>query len=96
MSARAENRYRQFAAREAQAATLSANARFVADLNALPKDDAAARPFGDIVFVQGHGGWWAECPVTGFGYWYPSLRRAVRAWCVAIFLDGGRLIGQPA
>lgn len=95
MSARAENRYRAFAARQAEAATASHHERLLGDLNAMPKDPGAATPFGDIVFVQGHGGWWAECPVTGFGYWYATLRGAVRAWSVAVFWDGGRLIGQP-
>jgi hypothetical protein len=95
MSVRSENSYRAFAARQAEAATSSSDAQLIRDLNAIPKDPGAETPFGDILFVQGHGGWWAECPVTGFGYWYATLRRAVRAWNVAVFLDSGRLIGQP-
>ncbi len=54
------------------------------DLSNLPKVDHAKRPFGPINFVAGHGGWWAECPVTGFGYWYPTLRLAVRSWLVVM------------
>ena len=59
------------------------------DLSNLPKFDYAKQPFSDIVFVAGHGGWWAECPTTGRGYWYKTLREAVRSWRVAIvgFVD---------
>jgi hypothetical protein len=96
MSAAAEHRYQAFAAREADDKCPSANAIFLADLNALPKTDNAGRPFGDIVFVQSHGGWFAECPTTGYGFWYRTLREAVRSWRVAVFFDGGKLIGQPA
>jgi hypothetical protein len=54
------------------------------DLNAMPKDAGANKPFGPIHFIAGHGGFWAACPVTGFGYWYRTLRQAVRAWRVTI------------
>ena len=54
------------------------------NLNALPKVPGAQAPFGPINLVQGHGGWWAECPTTGFGFWYSSLRAAVCAWLVDI------------
>lgn len=53
-------------------------------LNALPKDPSAGQPFGPIDFVQGNGGWWATCPVTGFGFWYRDLATAVRRWRVAL------------
>ena len=53
-------------------------------LNAMLRDPRAATPFGPIQFVPGHDGIWAECPVTGFGYWYRTLRAAVRAWNVEI------------
>jgi hypothetical protein len=95
VSARAENRYRAFAARQATATVPSHNEVVVRDLNELEKDPGAVRPFGDIVFVPGNKGWWAQCPVTGFGFWYPTLREAVRSWRVAVFIDGGRLVGQP-
>lgn len=95
MGAAAENRYRAFAARQAEAALPSAVQILMRDLNAMPKDAGAGTPFGDVLFVPGNGGWWAECPVTGFGYWYRNLRAAVRAWRVAVFIDGGRLVGQP-
>jgi len=53
-------------------------------LNAMTKFEDAGTPFGEIVIVQGHGGWWAECPVTGFGYWYKTLREAVKRWNVNV------------
>jgi len=54
-------------------------------LNALPKDETAPTPFGEIQFVPGHGGWWAQCPKSGYGFHYPSLRMAVRRWRVEIY-----------
>lgn len=96
MGAAAEHRYSAFAAREAAAGQLSDNEIFVRDLNALPKNPKAAKPFGDIVFVHSHGGWFAECPTTGYGYFYRTLRAAVQSWRVAVFIENGRLIGQPA
>jgi hypothetical protein len=54
------------------------------DLNAMAKNETAKKPFGPIHFISSHGGWFAECPKTGFGYWYASLRQAVRAWRVTI------------
>lgn len=56
----------------------------IRDLNSEPRDPEAPIPFGPIVFVPGHGGWWATCPVTGFGYWYPTLRKAVRSLDVTV------------
>jgi hypothetical protein len=58
---------------------------FMDHLNSLAKAPGAARPFGDVHFVAGHGGWWAECPTTGFGYWFKSLRMAVRAFRVEVY-----------
>jgi len=58
--------------------------RLMDDLNALPKYDDAGTPFGPIQFVWEKGVWWAECPQTGFGYHYPTLREAVRRWRVTI------------
>lgn len=96
MSVKAENRYKAFASREAAAKFPSHNDQFVLDLNAIPKTDDAARPFDEIHFVSSHGGWFAECPTTGYGFWYRTLREAVRQWRVTIVLDGGRLIGIPS
>lgn len=56
----------------------------LAHLNVLPKLEGAKVPFGPIRFVFGNGVWWAECPTTGFGYHYPTLREAVRSWKVTI------------
>ena len=69
----------------------------MADLNAMPKNEGAPKPFGPIHFTYGHGGYWAECPTTGRGYHYKTLRAAVAAWRVTITeIRGPVLIGQPA
>lgn len=69
----------------------------MADLNAVPRDSSAAVPFGPIRFAFGHGGWWAVCPVTGFGFWYPTLRQAVAAWRVTIVsVDARGWLAIPA
>jgi hypothetical protein len=54
------------------------------ELNALAKYPGSSAPFGPVNLVQGNGGWWAECPVTGFGYWYKTLREAVRNWRIIV------------
>jgi hypothetical protein len=95
MSAASESRYRAFAARQAQAGAPSLNESFVRALNAIPKEFMAPTPFDDVHFIRGNNGWWAECPTTGFGYWFKTLRKAVAAFNVAIFMDGNRLVGQP-
>lgn len=53
-------------------------------LNLLQRSPTALRPFGPIRFVAGHGGWYAECPTTGHGFWYRSLRMSVSEWAVTI------------
>ena len=66
------------------------------ELNALTKTEGAGLPFGPLRFTHGHGGWWAECPVTGFGYWYPTLRLAVRSWRVIVcHYDGKGWLSVP-
>ena len=62
-------------------------------LNALPKYADAGTPFGPIHFVFSHGGCWAECPRTGFGYHYKTLHEAVKRWNVVVvgFSDGAWL-----
>jgi len=95
MGAASENRYAAFAARQATCNNPTLTELFVRDLNLVPKDKRAMVPFGDILFVASHGGWFAECPVTGYGFWYKTVREAVSAWHVAVFLDGGNIIGQP-
>jgi len=52
--------------------------------NALPKYPDAGTPFTNIDFAFSHGGCWAVCPKTGFGYWYPTLFEAVRRWNVRL------------
>jgi len=66
------------------------------NLNAMPKYADAGQPFGPIQFVHSHSGWWAECPKTGFGYWYPSLREAVRRWrCTIVGFNDGVWSAEP-
>jgi hypothetical protein len=55
------------------------------ELNSLPKAPKAPTPFGEIRFVASHGGWWAECPTTGYGFHYPTLREAVRSFRVEVY-----------
>jgi len=57
---------------------------FIEELNSLPKYEDAGNPLGDINFVFSRGVWWAECPLTGFGYFYKTLREAVKRWKVVI------------
>ena len=54
------------------------------DLNELPKYQDSGKPLGPIHFVYHRGVWFAECPKTGFGFWYKNLREAVRRWNVEI------------
>lgn len=66
------------------------------ELNALEKFPDAGRPFGPVTFSFSHGGWWAMCPTTGFGYWYRTLREAVRRWHVEIVgYDNGDWLAEP-
>jgi len=53
-------------------------------LNELEKYSDAGIPLGSIQFAESHGGWWAVCPLTGFGYFYKSLHEAVKRWNVVI------------
>ncbi len=60
-------------------------------LNALPKYEDAGTPFGPIQFLHDQRGFWvAECPKTGFGFFYATLNEAVRRWKVTItgFVNG--------
>jgi hypothetical protein len=57
---------------------------FMDHLNSLPKLPGAPKPFGPINFVSSHSGWWAQCPVTGFGYFYKTLREAVQSFSVDV------------
>ena len=85
MGVAAYNRGSASIARQIQARVRPVEFEVIDRLNALPKHDNAPTPWGEIQFTPGHGGWWAECPVTGFGYWYKTLREAVRSWNVEIY-----------
>ena len=55
------------------------------ELNALPKYPDAGRPFGPVqVFYAPQGVWWIQCPTTGYGFWYRSLRELVKRWQITI------------
>lgn len=60
-------------------------------LNALPKYADAGKPFGAIQFLYDPRGFWvAECPITGYGFFYATLHEAVKRWRVTItgFVNG--------
>jgi hypothetical protein len=54
------------------------------DLNRLPKYPDAGTPFGPVTFTFARGRWWVECPTTGYGFHYATLREAVRRWNVVL------------
>jgi|SRR6185312_14965871 len=95
MGAAAYNRGSQAISRQIEA-DIEAHRRhedffIMENMNALPKDPNARTPFGPIEFVFSHGGCWAQCPVTGFGFFYKDLRAAVKAFNVEIT---GRVDGK--
>lgn len=53
-------------------------------LNAIPRKQGAHAPFGPIHLISSHGGWFAECPTTGYGFWYRTLRDAVSHWLIDV------------
>ena len=66
-------------------------------LNSLEKYPDAGRPFGTIQFLHDSRGFWvAECPITGFGFFYKTLTEAVRRWLVTITaFDNGKWLASP-
>lgn len=73
--------------------------QFVADLNELPKYPDAGTPPGDLVITFSRGVWWVNVASNpdGYGYWYRSIREAVRRWRVYVIGPdyAGRFIGVP-
>lgn len=53
-------------------------------LNAIPKLPDAGRLFGSAQIIEGNGGFWCECPVNGFGFWYKSIEELMRRLRVEI------------
>lgn len=98
MGVAAYNRGTKAISEQIGAAARPAEFVLMADLNAMPKNNSAKKPWGPIHFISGHGGWWATCPVTGFGYWYETLWAAVRAWRVTIieFRNGTWVSADPS
>ena len=84
MGVAAYNRGSAALARQLDAEQRPREFRFMDDLNRLPKYEDAGTPFGPIHFVWGNNGWWAQCPTSGYGFWYATLREAVRRWRVCI------------
>lgn len=76
------------------------NELFIRDLNALPKYPDAGQPFGDLIFTHSRGVWWVNAidRPDGFGYWYKTLREAVRRWRVAIYgvTQSGQFLGASS
>lgn len=52
--------------------------------NSLAKYPDAGTPFGPIHFVPFRDGWFAECPRTGYGFWYPTIHEAIKRWNVRV------------
>lgn len=84
MGAAAYNRGSKVVARQAAESARPVEFEIIERLNALPKFEDAGTPFGPVHFVASHGGVFAECPVTGFGYWYPTLHETTRRWRVVV------------
>lgn len=96
MGAAAYNRGTKCLVRQISANVRPVEFEMMEQLNALPKNANAPTPWGEIHFIFGHGGWWATCPTKGSGFWYPSLREAVRSWRVEIYAyENDAWIGRP-
>jgi hypothetical protein len=96
MGAAAEHRGNALVRRQIAAEPRPVEFQFMDELNALPKYPDAGTPFGEIRFVFSHNGWFAECPITEHGFWYRTLREAVRRWRVKVIgFDNGKWIAQP-
>lgn len=60
---------------------------FMDHLNGLGKYSDCGQPSEPLQFTTHNGVWWVETQrlgARGFGYYYPSLREAVRRWNVTI------------
>lgn len=84
MGAAAYNRGNAAISRGIRAELRSPDFDVIDRLNSIPKAPGAPTPWGAIHFVPGHGGWWAECPITGRGYWYRTLNSALAEWNVVV------------
>ena len=84
MGAAAYNRGTKALAAQIAAEDRPAEFALMDDLNAAPRSADAVAPLGPVDLVFSHGVWWAECPTTGRGYHYPTLRAAVAAWLIDV------------
>lgn len=69
------------------------------DFNNLEKYDDAGAPFGDLIFTFSRGVWWvnAASHPDGYGYYYKSLREAIKRWKVVIVeFNNGTWRGVPS
>ncbi len=73
----------------------SAEFEVIDRLNATVRKPGAQAPWGDVHIHQGHGGWWASCPVTGYGFHYACLRSLMAAWLIDI-VEVRWANGEPA
>lgn len=65
-------------------------------LSALPKKPDALRPFGPVKIKQDRNSFNVYCPVTGFGFWYPTIQEAVSSWNIYISGYGnGEFTAEP-
>lgn len=88
MGAAAYNRGSKLIAQQC-AAQVDADMVRLEMFNAMPKRSDARRPFGPIEFAPGHGGFWASCPVSGYGFWYRDLRDAIKSFDVDLVSVSG-------
>jgi len=72
---------------------------FMDHLNSLAKYADCGQPTEPLQFVHSRQVWWVETVrlgAAGFGYYYPTLREAVRRWNVSIRgYANGIWIGDP-
>ncbi len=78
------NRGTQAIGQQIDAAKRAAEFELMDIFNSLPKFEDAGKPFGLVQIVSGNGGFWIECPKSGFGFWYPTLWEIARRWKVAL------------
>ncbi len=84
MGVAAYNRGSSLVARQIDAERRPVEFEMMDDLNTLPKLPGAVAPWGETILANSHGGWWITCPITGFGYWYKTLREAVQSWQIDV------------
>lgn len=87
--------------RQIDALAIPVELDFIEHLNRLVKYPDAGTPMGAVRISyddRGKGRWWVECPVTGYGFFYPTIREAVRRWRIVVTgydCDSKTFIAEP-